>query len=303
MKLTALEQRVLDGYRGGAPLEPGSPLDSDSWVAATLVMALRAARKVRESGLEARQALLKEDGSPYTRLEQAIENVVRAELHSFAPDASMIGEETGGGGIGPGFALALDPIDGTWAFLTETSTYAVTLSVFEDGVPYLGVIANPDSGEVAYARAQGGTRLVRLGLFGQGDVAFDLPHVHPPSKKLLVNLHPSRGGREALLALHDAWVGGEAAMIRSPGGSPAWFLLEAARGHYVYVNLWSEAPAAPWDLAAGCLAVRGAGGEVVDLDGQRVEAVGHSGAFVAGVDPARMDQVLRILRTIERSVP
>jgi fructose-1,6-bisphosphatase/inositol monophosphatase family enzyme len=253
--------------------------------------------------LEARKALIKEDGSPYTRLEQAIENGVRAYLASFAPDASMIGEETGGAGIGPGFALALDPVDGTWAFLTETGTYAVTLSVFRDGLPYLGVIANPDSGEVAYALAEGGTRLIRLGLFGQGDAAFDLPHVRPPSDKLLVNLHPSRGSREALLALHSAWASGDAAMIRSPGGSPAWFLLEAARGHYVYVNLWSEEPAAPWDLAAGCLAVRGAGGEVVDLDGQPVEAVGHRGAFVAGVDPARVDQVLGILEAIDRNVP
>jgi fructose-1,6-bisphosphatase/inositol monophosphatase family enzyme len=298
--LTELERHALDRYRGGGPLESGSPLDSDRWVVASLMMALRASQKVRESGLEARQALIKEDGSPYTRLEQAIEDGVRADLGAFAPEASMIGEETGGEGVGPGFAVALDPVDGTWAFLTETGTYAVTLSVFKDGVPYLGVIANPDSGEVAYARAAGGTRLLRLGLFGQGDAAFDLPRVRPPSKKLLVNLHPSRSGRQALLALHGAWADGEAAMIRSPGGSPAWFLLEAARGHYVYVNLWSEEPAAPWDLAAGCLTVRGAGGEVVGLDGRPVQPVGHRGAFVAGVDPARVDQVLAILA---RSVP
>jgi fructose-1,6-bisphosphatase/inositol monophosphatase family enzyme len=295
MKLTDLERRVVAGLHRTELTTDASTSESDAWAEATLGMALRAARVLREADIDAKSVSLKTDGSPVTQLEQAIEAGVRDHLGRFAPYASMVGEETGGEGIGSGFVVALDPVDGTWAFVTDTTTYAVTLNVFKDGMPYLAVIANPATGEVAYARHDGGTRILRLGLFGGDPVAFDLPSVESPSNKLLVNLHPSRGGRAALISMQDAWMRGEASMVRSPGGSPTWFLLEAARGHYVYANLWGEEPAAPWDLAAGCLAVRGAGGDVVDLDGRSVTAVGHRGTFVAGVDAERVEQVLEIL--------
>ena len=37
-------------------------------------------------------------------------------------------------------------------------------------------------------------------------------------------------------------------MLKLSGGSPAWSLLEAAKGRFVYVNLWTSRPADPFDL-------------------------------------------------------
>jgi fructose-1,6-bisphosphatase/inositol monophosphatase family enzyme len=88
-------------------------------------------------------------------------------------------------------------------------------------------------------------------------------------------------------------------MVRSPGGSPAWALLEAAKGSFVYVNLWSNRPAAAFDLAAACLLVRGSGGDVVDLDGKPINSVSHAGPFVAAVDADSR----RIVTSFVRSVP
>ena len=85
-------------------------------------------------------------------------------------------------------------------------------------------------------------------------------------------------------------------MVRSPGGSPACGLLEAAKGSFVYANLWSQKPASVYDLAAGVLLVREAGGDVVGLDGAPVDAIHHKGAFVAALVPEARERVVALLR-------
>jgi fructose-1,6-bisphosphatase/inositol monophosphatase family enzyme len=72
--------------------------------------------------------------------------------------------------------------------------------------------------------------------------------------------------------------------------------VEAARGHFVYANLWSKRPAEAFDLAAGVLIVRQAGGEVSDLDGEPIDALRHRGPFVAGMDPGMVFRVTELMR-------
>ena len=43
-------------------------------------------------------------------------------------------------------------------------------------------------------------------------------------------------------------------------------VMDAAKGSSVYINRWTEDGAKPYDLAAGTLIVRAAGGDVVALD-------------------------------------
>ena len=56
------------------------------------------------------------------------------------------------------------------------------------------------------------------------------------------------------------------------------------QGKLVYVNLWSRRAAQAYDLAAGIMLVRGAGGDVTDLAGTPIETTDHRGPFVAGID-------------------
>ena len=73
-------------------------------------------------------------------------------------------------------------------------------------------------------------------------------------------------------------------------------LLEAAKGSFVYVNLWSKRPAEVYDLAAGTLLVRQAGGEVTDLEGRPIDSLHHQGPFVAGIDGQARAKVASITR-------
>jgi fructose-1,6-bisphosphatase/inositol monophosphatase family enzyme len=291
--LRAAERLALESHRQGRPIE-ATGTEDEAWVAWALGVALGICRQARVLHRPDAVTKIKEDGSPFTVFEREIEDSVRVALADFRPEAEFLGEESGGDFVEEGWTVAADPIDGTWAYLGHTETFSTVLNVFRDGRPYLGVVASPVVGELGYALEGGRSRLLRIDAFGEGDVATDLPFPDAQPGTLLVNAHPAREGATTG-ALLRAWERGELAMVRSPGGSPAWALLEAARGHFVYVNQWSRAPARPWDLAAGVLLVRGAGGDVVDLAGAPIDPLGASGPFVAGVDASAVDAVVRIL--------
>lgn len=296
-ELNAVERKALNDFRERVSTTPRSGTDDVEWAGFGLRCLLEASRVLRERSVGfADRVELKGDGSPATRLEASVEEGVRARLSIFESAAAFVGEETGGELPTSGFAVAVDPVDGTWAFLAETPTWASTLTVFRDEQPFAGFIANPATGECAYALRGSKTRYLRISTFGEPDVAFVLPHRAPRKHTVLVSLHPSREAGGVQAALREAWDRGELNMVRSPGGSPAWGLFEAARGHFVYVNVWSAQPAEPFDLAAGVLLVRGAGGEVTDLNGAAIHPTRHAGPWVAGIDAEHRSHVAKIVR-------
>jgi fructose-1,6-bisphosphatase/inositol monophosphatase family enzyme len=303
------ERAALEAFRAGHPVPARSDAvrqvastgddgerstDEGVWTTFLLRTVLEAVRRVRAAA----PSLLrfKGDGSPVTELERGIELEFRAALEAFDPGAAFVGEESGGQLDETGWTLSIDPIDGSWAFLSHTETFSVVMNLFREGQPFMGVVASPVIGEIGHAAAGGRTRLIRLDLVGEGDQGFALPVDDRDPDKILVNLHPSGTGSRLMSAFYRAWELGEVRMVRAPGGSPSWAMLEAARGHFTYVNEWARSAADPWDLAAGVLLVNGAGGVVVDIDGQPIDPVGHIGPFVAGVSEDQCSRVLSIIR-------
>jgi hypothetical protein len=140
---------------------------------------------------------------------------------------------------------------------------------------------------------------LRVASFGEPDAARTLPA--PAEPKLLVHVHPSRGSEGVMRALHAAWGRGELSLVLSSGGSPAWGMLQAARGHYVYLNLWGQQPAEPFELVAGGLVVRGAGGDVTDLAGVPIDLARHSGPWLAGIDAERRARVAALVQRAARA--
>ncbi len=300
-EFTALERAVMAAFRDGTEVAEGAGGDRANWAAFGLRSLLEACRELRRhSAGFASQVLQKADGSPATQLEARVEEALERRLAAFEPGATFVGEERGGPPPGAGWAVAMDPIDGTWAFLNETSTWSCTLAVFRDGRPFAGFVANPATGELAYAVEGGPARFLRVSAFGEGDFAMDLGGRPSPARRPLVSQHPNRAAAAVNAALLDAWQRDEISAVRSPGGSPAWSLVEAARGHYVYVNLWSRRPAQPFDLAAAVLVLRCAGGEVTDLDDAPIDAASHAGPWVAALDAESRDRVTAIVRRAQQ---
>jgi fructose-1,6-bisphosphatase/inositol monophosphatase family enzyme len=299
--LTDVERTALDDHRQAADAAlPQGRESIDARLYFGLRLVLEGGRLVRaHRGVSGSATVtVKTDGSPATDVEALIEQRLRTWLAALGSNVAVVGEETGGELPARGAAIAVDPIDGTRAFLTETETYSTTVAQLEDGAPVVGLVSNPATGEIAYATAGGPARLIRLSVFGEPDAAETLAGPPANDGPFLVNLHPSRYGAGAAAALHAAWTRRDIAMVRSPGGSPAWGLVEAARGHFVYANLWSRRATEAFDLAAAVLIVRRAGGDVVAVDGRPIDALCHSGPFVAGLDPARVSRVTDLLRDV-----
>ena len=297
--LTDVERSAIDRHRQNGP-SPGPPKGEgiDETLEWGIHIVLNAGRRVRalRSGPSRSGTIIKDDGSPATEVETELELQLREAAASFDPSAVVVAEETGGELPAEGRAIAMDPIDGTRAFLVETETYSTTLVVIEDGRPSLGIVANPVTGEIAYATQGGPARLIRLSVYGEPDEARTLDAGLVGSGPALVNLHPNRKAGAVIAALYRAWGRGEISMIRSPGGSPACGLVEAARGHFVYVNLWSTGAAEPYDLLAATLIVRRAGGEVSDAHGKPIDAMRHQGPFIAALEPESAARVARVLK-------
>ena len=256
---------------------------------------LRDLRRIRFTDF-ADEVSIKKDGSPVSTIEERVESLLRQRVKEFDPTATVVGEEFGGEISRTGISLAIDPIDGTWSFVNRAETFATTMALFRRGEAELAFIANPATGEIAYAGRRFNARLLQLGLAQEPTRGYDLPL--PPSSEsgLLVNLHPGRHMGSANAALVDNWKAGNIQFVKSSGGSPVWSMLDAAKGVCTYVNLWPGRPADPFDLAAGLLLVRAAGGEVIDLSGDPVPTNGHSGPFVAGMDSGNLRRVADLIR-------
>ncbi len=300
MTLTKLERTCIDAHRkgNGADAAVGTTGGEAEWLHFGLSVLLETGRMVRGMRLLPMEDAVrfKSDGSPVTAVEHRIETFVRERLTDFCPRAGFVGEESGGTLPPRGFAVAIDPVDGTWSLVNRSETCTTGLACFHDGAAFLGMVLNPATGELAYAARDTGTRLLQISLFGEDDAAFPLPVDRVRPRALLVNLQPNRDVSAMVDGLFEAWREGDLNMVKLPGGSPLWAMLEAAKGSFVYVNRWSRRAAHAYDLAAGIMLVRGAGGDVTDLAGKPIETTGHRGPFVAGIDEEARRKVAAIVR-------
>jgi myo-inositol-1(or 4)-monophosphatase len=299
MLLNAFERECLAAWRGSSDGQQGrAPTGAaDSWLRLALRLSLLSCRLVRSSrlgGLDGSVAM-KSDASPVTAIELQIERLIVQELAHAPIPVTFLGEESSSVEGGSPITLAVDPIDGTWSLLNRTETAATSLAFLRDGQTFVSVVANPATAEIAYTAEGFPPRLLQLSAFGESDHAVDLPIPPAGPGGLLVSLHPQRAAGPVAQALSRAWQEGELDMLRSTGGAPSLGLLEAAKGSFVYVNLWDRRNSAAWDLAAGLMLVRAAGGEAVDLEGNPVRHTGHRGPFVAALHAGDRERVAALM--------
>ena len=125
MALTALEKRCIDDFRDGreSMLGGADVTGEDAWIEFGLRLMLRAGSIVRDLRLQPMSGManFKQDGSPCTDQERAIETHFKEALNRFCPEATFVGEESGGTLAAQGHVLAVDPVDGTWAMINRST--------------------------------------------------------------------------------------------------------------------------------------------------------------------------------------
>lgn len=92
----------------------------------------------------------KGDGSDYdpvTVADRAAERIVRERIRSAFPEDDIVGEEEGAETSGAARCWTVDPIDGTRGYVSGFVQWGMLLALSVDGVPALGVMHQPWTGE------------------------------------------------------------------------------------------------------------------------------------------------------------
>ena len=93
------------------------------------------------------RAEVKEDSSPVTAVDRAVEDRLRDMITREYPDHGIVGEERGVARVESDHVWVLDTIDGTLAFLAGIPVFGTLIALVRDGVPALGVIDLPATGD------------------------------------------------------------------------------------------------------------------------------------------------------------
>lgn len=278
-------------------MDSSSPPRGDSYDR-LLEVAARAARRggevLRESfGDPSLEAEEKERNDFVSRVDRDSEAAIVGEILDAFPDHRVLAEEGGVLGDGDGdrhFQWIVDPLDGTSNYLRGLPYFCVSIACLHHDEEVVAVIYDPNRDEIFTAMAGRGAWLNGGSIDVAGSCRLD--------GAFLATGFPFKAlpALEVYLAIfHELFL--QARSIRRCGAA-ALDLAYTAAGVY---DGFFEFRLQPWDLAAGALLVREAGGVVSDLDGGSSYLAGGN---VLAASPALHAELIEVIshHTSERGM-
>jgi myo-inositol-1(or 4)-monophosphatase len=256
-------------------------------------IALRAARKAGENivrasdDLERFEVKAKGVNNFVSEVDINAEQEIIYHLHKAYPDHAILGEESGlTGSEDAEYRWIIDPLDGTTNFIRGIPHYAVSIACTFKGKLEHAVIVDPVRREEFTASRGRGAQLnghrIRVSKLASLDGAL-LGTGIPFKEHCDDKLGPYSQSMELLA--------GQCAGIRRAGAA-SLDLAYVAAGR---LDAFWEIGLAPWDIAAGALLVREAGGLVADIDGS--DGYLESGNIVCG-NPKCFKAVLQTVKPL-----
>jgi myo-inositol-1(or 4)-monophosphatase len=196
-----------------------------------------------------------------TQVDKAAEAAIIEIIRQAFPDHAILGEESGALEGKPGgkadYRWIIDPLDGTTNFIHGFPQYCVSIGLQHRGAIEHGVIYDPSKNELFTASKGSGAflddRRIRVtkcanlkdALVGTGFPFKEMTRLDLYSRQLKEIMQTASGVRRA--------------------GAAALDLAYVAAGR---LDAFWEMGLSPWDMAAGALMVKEAGGLVGDLSGE-----------------------------------
>ncbi len=238
--------------------------------------------------LEKLQVSLKGPANFVTAADRRAEETLYQELSKARPGYGFLGEEGGKReGADKTHTWIVDPLDGTTNFLHGIPQFAISIALEREGTVTAGIVYNPAAEEMFIAERGKGAflneqriRVAARKTLADTVIACGLPH---------------RGrGQLELGTKETGAMQREVAGLRRFGAAAldlAWVAAGRLDGYW-------ERNIKPWDMAAGLILVREAGGFVTDCDGgDDMFAKGH---VVAG-NEAIQKEIVRVLKQADRA--
>jgi myo-inositol-1(or 4)-monophosphatase len=227
---------------------------------ATCVAAAARSAEVIRDGASRRGALTWESKSRFdfvSEIDRASEVALKEVVMSRHADAVLLAEEgSPDADATKGLVFVADPLDGTTNFLHGVPWYAVSIAALIDGVAVAGAIINAATGELFSATLGGGARRA-------GEV-MRVSSIEEPHRALIATGFPFTRDEEIerYVRIVPPIMRGTSGLRRN--GAAALDLADVACGRY---DAFFELRLNAWDMAAGALMVREAGGLVTTIDG------------------------------------
>ncbi|MCZ6618882.1 MAG: inositol monophosphatase family protein [Gammaproteobacteria bacterium] len=226
-------------------------------------MALRAARQAGQIILRAMDRIdrleIEEKGHNdfVSNIDREAETAIIEVLHNAYPDHGIVGEEHGESFPSDEYTWVIDPLDGTTNFLQGIPHFCVSIALMKGTQFEHAVVVDPTRNEEFVASRGYGAQLngKRIRVSNTDRLAAALLNTGIPPASVLKNL-------DAYMDMLKSFTRDCRALRRS--GSAALDLAYVAAGRAD--GFW-EIGLNSWDIAAGVLLVREAGGFVGDLNG------------------------------------
>jgi len=193
-----------------------------------------------------------------TEFDRRSEALLVARIRERFPDHAILAEESGAGGASAARVRWLcDPLDGTTNYAHNYPFFCVSVGVEVDGAMAAGAVYDPVRDELFAAAAGSGATL-------NGNAIHVARHAEVEAALLVTGFpYDVREHPERHVPLFQEF------LLRAQGvrrdGSAALNLCYVAMGRFD--GMW-EGHLNPWDVAAGSLIVREAGGVVTGYDGE-----------------------------------
>ena len=248
-------------------------------VALALETARAAARAVQPFLRKKIAADQKSDGSPVTEADRAASRAALEVLHARAPGDAIISEEEppADGWTAKRRKWFVDPIDGTREFVAGVPEFVAMVGLIEDGVPAVGVIVDPTTGD-AWTGALG------EGAFKLGADGKTTPLRVAPRPRLA-------GAREARSRFHEppelaTWAAAAGVGERTPCGSMGLKAVKIVEGQADF-HLRPMGKCSYWDSAGPVALLLAAGGDATDGAGRPLRydepSLEHRGLLICTV--------------------
>ena len=202
-----------------------------------------------------------------TQYDVAVENFLKEKFSSTFKEFNIIAEESDNSSLEFNNSIIIDPIDGTTNFVNQVPHCAISVGVYKEKKPYIGIVYNPILDELYQAQVGAGAFCNNKALtvtsnnqFKESLIATGFPYTSATNHEDLDFV--IRNLKSVLPQCQD---------IRRLG-SASIDLCMVARGTY---DGYYEINLKAWDVAAGIIILQEAGGIVTNMKNETYDMFGN----------------------------